>query len=95
MWNIYHVGVETALLPHTDRAHYVLLGVLRIGPWRMDTFEHYSDRLGKVRLLAICGGEWRQSGHEVPLPNILLLTQENKGFYIIHELNCIIHTNDK
>jgi hypothetical protein len=87
VWNIYNVGVEAALLPDSDRAHRVLLGVLCVGTRRMDSFEHYSYRSGQIRLLALCRREWRQSRHEVSLPNILLLTQENKGFYIIHELN--------
>lgn len=89
MWNIYHVGMEEALLLDTDRSHHVLLGVLRFCTRRMDTFEYNSHQLGLVRLLAIRRSEWSQSGHEVSLPNILLLTQENKGFYIIHELNSI------
>ena len=89
MWNIHHAWMEEALLPDTDSAHHVLLGVLRVCTRRMDTFEHHSNQLSAIRLLAICWGEWSQSGHEVSLPNILLLTQENKGIYIIHELNSI------
>jgi len=77
VWNIYHVGLEAALLPDTDSAHHVLLGVLRVGTRCMDTLEYNSHQLGPVRLLVIRWGEWGQSGHEVSLPNILLLTQEN------------------
>lgn len=77
MWNIYYAGLETALLSNVDRAHNVLLGVLRVGCRCMDPPQHNPDRLGALRLLDIRGGEWSISSDEVSLSNILLLTQEN------------------